>query len=190
MRRSVLLGFGFAVVIWGAVLLAQGLSITGFAVLEGIGKGVSSVFGISLLVGGLILLAAARESVSGLERQASAQRETSVLISNIALERMNSDKHVRAMLPRFMKEIAMIKSNPIGRPKEKIGEFLVSPQGHNPVRVAWHYDPKSNTVYIDDVRYHATSKDYDKNWNKRAERGDVTLSSYEASGYSALPEAA
>ncbi len=60
MRRSILRGFGFAAVIWGIALLAHGFSITGFIVLEGVGKAVSSAFGLILVIGGIILLSAAR----------------------------------------------------------------------------------------------------------------------------------
>ena len=190
MRRSILRGFGLAAVIWGVVLLAQGFSITGFAVLGDIGGGVGRIIGVCLILGGIALLSFDRGASSLLERSVGTSAETRVVISNIALDRMRKDKTIKSMLPKFMKEIEMIKTNPLARPKEKIGEFLVSPHGRNPVRVAWHYDHNSKTVYIDDLRYHVTEKDYDGKWNKKARQGEVDLETYRNGGYSVFSEAA
>lgn len=190
MRSPALRGFGIAAVVWGVILLAQGLSITGFAVLGGLESGAVKVIGVCLLLGGIALLSFDRGASSLLERSVGSATETKVVISNIALERTRKDKTIKAMLPKFIKEIEMIRANPLARPKEKIGEFLVSPHGRNPARVAWHYDQNTRTLYIDDLRYHITEKDYDNKWNRKARQGEIDLETYRNGGYSAFSDVA
>ena len=188
MKRALLQGFGLAFVIWGIVLLVNVRSLTGLAVFDGLEGSTASVIGGVFVVLGVLMVAASRAmQEGGLEQQARAgSGEIRVFISRKASERAAKDNFVRNNLGKYMREIEMIRQNPSQRPQERVGEFSVSPRGHNPIRVAWHYDPKTNTLYIDDFRYHVAEHKYDDNWNNNATDGKITRRDYATSGYEAF----
>ncbi len=74
----------------------------------------------------------------------------------------------------------MISMLPKKRPKERIGDFFISPRGHKKIRVAWHI--KDENIYIDDFLYHENN-DYVDKWNKKAARKEIRIEDYEKEGY-------
>lgn len=177
---------GFVLIISGVLLFGNSSGITGNVVYEDIQGYTFSLIGLAFILGGLALLVFGRESSGGLE----TLTETRVLVSRKALSRVRKDSTVKNNFSRYLHEIEMIKNNPSVRPKEKIGEFLVSPQGKSPkgLRVAWHYDAKSNTLYVDDFLYHESEREYVGKWNRRAADREIIKKDYESSGYVPLEE--
>ncbi|MEK6918900.1 MAG: hypothetical protein AABW73_02570 [Nanoarchaeota archaeon] len=107
-----------------------------------------------------------------------------VIISNKALVRARRDNSVSGRAKMFNSEIEMIRENPIARPKERIGEFFVSPRGRKEIRVAWDYDPEKNIIKIYDVLYHTGTKEYVDDWNNKSRTGELSKKSYESAGFS------
>ncbi|MBI3334283.1 hypothetical protein HYZ97_02250 [Candidatus Pacearchaeota archaeon] len=107
-------------------------------------------------------------------------------ISNGALERAKKDPYVFANRERFLNEIQRIARNPEARQQEQIGDFSISPQGHTMIRVAWHYDAQTKTIFIDDLLYHQANRRYVDDWNKRARGKKITRKIYEDKGYVAF----
>jgi len=113
----------------------------------------------------------------------SKKTSLDILISNKAIERSSDDARVRGNMQRYINEIRMIAADPVNRPQEIQGEFHVSPRGHNPLRVAWHYNSNEGKLYIDDLLYHTNNKDYVDRWNRKVARREVTKATYASSGY-------
>jgi len=155
------------------ILLNTYTTITGFAVLNNLTKTTSSILGIIFVIGGILLLQSGRTTTGGLE----------VFISNKALEKSEKDKTVEANLSKYRNEIRMVAADPLHRPQERIGEFQVSPKLNTKYRIAWHHDRRDNRLYVDDLLYHVTDKDYDGKWNKKAAKGEIKIEDYEKSGY-------
>jgi len=112
-------------------------------------------------------------------------RETRVLISGRALERARKDSSIYARWDRFAGEIEKIKRDPMGRPREKILEFFVSPRGGGTSaapRIAWQVN-EEGSVLIYDLLYHVGSSNYVDNWNGRVRSGEVRKRDYEESGF-------
>jgi hypothetical protein len=82
MRRSVLLGFGIALVIWGAVISLQSFSITGNIIFENLDNHEGSYIGIFFLLAGvsLIFLEHLLESPPSSKRMAKARREAEQML--------------------------------------------------------------------------------------------------------------
>ncbi len=109
-----------------------------------------------------------------------------ILISKKALERARKDSTIRGNWDKFKDEIEMISKSPQGRPKERIGEFLVSPRGANgrtAPRIVWDYDSRTDTLRIFDVLYHVGMDRYVDNWNQRVTEGKIKKDDYERAGF-------
>jgi len=172
--------FGWIFLLAGIILAVNSFSgITGFAVFEGVDKRAGSVIGISLIVGGLILILAERREES------KERKDITILISRKAIDRSKRDNRIRQDISRYVHEIEMIKADPSIRGQKMIGEFHVSPRSKTAGgdRVAWHFDRSSNTLYIDDLLYHINDKDYVDKWNRKAANGKIKRADYIRSGY-------
>ena len=108
------------------------------------------------------------------------------MISRKALDRAEKDDSIRRRWNKFANEIEMIARNPEERPREKIGDFLVSPRGYGgsaAPRIAWTFDSSTNTLTVYDLLYHVDSQRYVDNWNHQARDGRITRKTYERNGF-------
>ncbi len=109
-----------------------------------------------------------------------------VMISKKSLERANSDGFIIENKKKYINLIEKIIIDPTSvKRREIIGEFTVSPMGYSGrkgPRVAFHHDPKTNTLFIDDLLYHQDKYRYVDNWNSRA-ASEIKIQTYEQSGY-------
>lgn len=188
--RSAFRGFGIALIVWGVLLFLNVPSFTGFASFDGLTGRVASLLGLIFVVVGCIFVVASRAVPGKLEQTVAsaspAQKVPRIFISRIALERAEKDDYINKNWNDYLKEIQMIQGDPRSRPQERIGEFSVSPRGHKMIRVAWHYDPQTNSIYIDDVLYHKGDLRYNEGWNKRATSSHITRRTYAEKGYQPL----
>ncbi|MEK6898750.1 MAG: hypothetical protein AABW79_01500 [Nanoarchaeota archaeon] len=186
MLRSIARIFGLVFFALGFyILLSSFSSVTGFAVINAEDIPYSSIWGVAFLIVGAFLLSIASRisDIGGIERRVMSG-SPSVVWSVQARERMRKDNFVRGNKKKYVKEVEMIAQSPKQRGQERIGQFSVSPRGHNNIRVAWHYDSKTNTIYVDDLLYHKNGRTYVDNWNNRATDGEITKGSY--SGYGSI----
>ncbi len=112
------------------------------------------------------------------------ESKLTIMISDKALERARKDRTVKSMTRKYLAEIDKIAESPNQRPQEQIGEFHVSPRGQKEIRVAWHYDPKGNILYIDDLLYHKSENEYVDNWATKVRQGHIKRNKY--AGYEQL----
>jgi len=183
-------GLGFVLIVIGAFLILGSFSgITGFAVFDDLRRETFSVVGIITIITGLLLMLGFRDQEGGLAT--IAETGTKVMISKKALERADKNNFITHNWSRYLHEIRMIQADPKARQTERIGEFNISPRGRSlkGLRVAWHYDGDTDTVYIDDVLYHEKEGKYVDNWNDRARKRQITQKSYKVSGYEPLRKA-
>ncbi len=174
MEKKVFRAFGIFLIIIGIIFSLNSFKITGFTIFENIAQTTSSFIGIILLIGGILFLTAGRE-----EKESKLE----IFISNKALERSKKDRFIRQNLAQYRDEIRMITANPQARPQEHVGDFSVSPQGHKNIRVAWHYDRQTKTLYIDDLLYHKKEHEYVDKWNRKATKREITREDYKKAGY-------
>jgi len=106
--------------------------------------------------------------------------ETQVFISKQAMERAKKDRFIKQNQRWYDHQIRMIKSTPLARPLEKIGDFNVTPRGHEKRRIAWHFEIKGEVILISivDLLYHITEDKYVNNWNIKAVTKQITLRNY------------
>ncbi len=120
------------------------------------------------------------------EAPAISRNEVRVLISRRALERARKDDSIRQRWDRFTSEIEMIARNHEERPREKMGDFSVSPRGYGgsaAPRIAWTFDGATNTLRVYDLLYHISSQKYVDDWNHKAKFGEITRETYERGGF-------
>lgn len=155
----------------GIFLIAFSPTITGAVIGNGIGKIIGSILGLTLIIGGLVLFLTEREE---------KESELAILVSSKALEKLKKNKEVRENKKWYFNEINKIAQDPSSRPQEQIGDMNVSPRGQSPqgMRVAWHYDPRKNVLYVLDLLRHKERRRYSEDWNQRVRTGDITRSSY------------
>ena len=180
---------GSVFLILGAVLVYFSLArdsvgITGNvinALLENSGSFVGSYVGLAFVLFGVVLVLM---SSKGDQREPS-RSSLAIFISNKALERARSDGRIANNKGLYLDEIRLIAADPFHRPQERIGEFSVSPRerAKGGLRVAWHYDRGANRLYIDDLLYHTTQRDYVDNWNKVAGNRRIKKEDYAKKGY-------
>ena len=106
-----------------------------------------------------------------------------VFISEQARDRLRKDKTVKDKKKKYIQQIGLIAAAPLTWQRERIGKFLVSPQGYGGpgvIRIAWHFemDEGNIEIYIDDLLYHKKNSDYVDRWNHRAREGTITLNDY------------
>lgn len=101
-----------------------------------------------------------------------------VMTSKQARNARKKDKTISDNLGEYISEIRKIVINPEKREAETIGEFLVSPRGGKRIRIAWEYDPESNTIKIHDLLYHVSMDEYNGKWNRKATKGEITKKTY------------
>lgn len=184
MEKRISKFLGIALILIGIVLLLNLSGITGFAILQDIGMTTGSIFGIIFVVGGVILLLA-RE-----KHREEKQGGLEIFISRKAIKRAKTDIQIKQNLRQYQNEVRRIKQDPLGRPQEIIGEFRVSPRGETNLRVAYHYDQQGNRLYIDDVLYHVTEREYVNDWATKARHRRITRKDYEKAGYVKYKEVA
>lgn len=176
--RKIKLFFGMLFIIFGAILMfSNAFRIMGYAVYESGGGHKIYFAGAVLMVLGVLVLMFGREKSrwGGLE----------IMISRKAIERVKKDKTAEGYLDKYANEIEQIAKHPEVREKgyHAIGEFRMSPTGHRPIRVAWHYDKNTNTLYVDDVLYKTGQKRYVDRWDEKVSKREITLADYEKKGY-------
>ncbi|MBI5804297.1 DUF308 domain-containing protein [Candidatus Pacearchaeota archaeon] len=176
MRKYTFRLIGIFFVVIGFVFLLNSFQLTGFTIIDDIAQSTSSLMGIVFVIGGILFFVAGRGEESDLE----------IFISRKALERSKKDTFVRTNLRSYMNEIKMIAANPEGRPQERIGDFKVSPRSHKNIRVAWHYSPSENRLYVDDLLYHRKEGQYIEDWNNKARNRKVRIRDYEEKGFEEL----
>lgn len=118
---------------------------------------------------------------NGSERKDSLR----IMVSAEALDRARKDSFIFNAKERYIHEIEKIAEGLRNIQQEVIGDFHVSPQGNNQIRVAWHKDSKGN-VYIDDLLYHTKQGMYVDKWNERARKGEINRGTYSKKGYNAF----
>jgi hypothetical protein len=106
-----------------------------------------------------------------------------VRVSEKAMQRTERDRRISQNMAKFWDYVARIASSPIQYPQEIIGEFRISPRGHNPLRIAWGYDSATKTLNIYDFLYHISDKDYVDRWNRKAANGTITREDYQQAGF-------
>lgn len=176
--KRVLVFLGTLSFVWGALLISFSFSgLTGFAISSD-NSGIYSVFGLSLIIGGLILVftGAREESSGGLEKGVETEQPR-IVMSETARKKLVKDNFVRANKKKYMQEIEKIANNPNARPQELIGEFHVSPRGANQIRIAWHTGG-DGTLYVDDLLYHTDQLAYSGDFNHKARRKEITRRNY------------
>ena len=157
----------------GFFFINIGSNITGAVAGVSISSGMNSFFVIIFIFIGLLLTRVTPREKKSLE----------IMISNEASKKATKDKKIRNSMKAYRREIDMIKKQLDSRPQESLGDFRVSPRGHKDIRVAWHYDPEKNILYIDDLLSHRSDKKYKSNWASRAKKREITLGDY--TGYEA-----
>ena len=108
------------------------------------------------------------------------EKEVYILISKQALDRIKNDRFVKQNRNWYESQIIMLGKAPFERPKERLGNFNVSPRGHEKRRIAWHLEIKENTIiiFIDDLLYHITEDKYVENWNIKVVNKKINLKDY------------
>ncbi|MBI2629977.1 hypothetical protein HYW76_02655 [Candidatus Pacearchaeota archaeon] len=173
---------GIAFLVAGIAITLASSSIT--AAVIGINKAEVYFFGLSLIALGIVLLLVSQTLEEIAQSPVRVKKEkVRIMISRPALERARKDGYIKNHLSKYKGFIRKIAANPINPVKENIGDFSISPLGAPNERVAWHYDARTNTLYIDDVLYHDSDRRYVDNWNKKVTSRKVTKSQYQQSGY-------
>ena len=177
MKKRVFEVIGFLFLIVGLFFVAGSLRITGFTVADEFVRTSRSFLGILFVIGGILFIIVGRELKEG---------ALEIFISQKALERAKRDRKIKENIKRYRAEIQKIAADPHQRPQEILGEFHVSPQGHTDIRVAWHYEPHENRLYIDDLLYHRGEKTYVDKWNEKAARRKITRRDYQGAEYKGI----
>lgn len=179
---------GLSLIVFSICLSFVSLKISGSAVSEGINYPEKIFIFIMFAFG--ILLATFSPT------ETTATKPLEVLISRKALSRARKDSFIRENIDAYGREIekveSMVAENPtlaIQRAKT-IGEFTISPTGYSGrggPRVAWEYDPKTNTLKIHDVLYHekrpGSAEGYIDDWDRKAQKREITRKNYEREGF-------
>ena len=162
---------GVVLIISGLLLISFSPTLTGNTINESTARGVGSILGIILVAVGISLLEFERAERKG--------GELEVLVSNTVQRKLKKDRTLANNSKKVINEIGKIARDPSGRPKETLGEFSVSPRGHNEIRIVWYFDPATNRVYIEDVFSHE-SGEYDghNGWATLARARKITRSNY------------
>lgn len=178
---------GEIIIIFGLAIFIFNIKITG-AVIGSLGFSSLGIIALAIFIGGFILINMARKESGLIERvkEISPVVEHKILVSKKAMARLRKDKRIQENTGKYGDIMRMIASAPKSYQQESLGDFQVSPRGHNPLRVAWHFNKDSGKVYIDDFLYHTKGDKYNDNWNKKVAKGSITLKDYKDSGYFAF----
>lgn len=110
----------------------------------------------------------------------SDELSINIFISKQALERIKKDRFLKQNRNWYVRQINNLHDSNLNRPTERIGDFNITPRGHEKRRIAWHFTAEKNIInlFIDDLLYHITDRNYVDNWNIKAEARKISLRDY------------
>lgn len=108
------------------------------------------------------------------------EQEIQTIVSKQALERFSKDKFLKQNRNWYNKQIILLVESRLNRPTERIGDFNITPRGHEKKRIAWHFEVREETItlFIDGLLYHVIENKYVDNWNIKAANKEIRLKDY------------
>ncbi len=159
---------GVVFLLIGLVILANSFQgITGFSVFSNdSGQLLEGFWAFWFLIGGIVLL---------LESRGKKEGELEILISHNAMQKAEHDSKISENYGRYQHEVQMIAADPAHRPKQKYGDFYLSPTGQTKQRVAYYIE--GNKLHVVDYFTMSDEKGVRK-WIAKAKSGEITKQSY------------
>ncbi len=172
--RYIALGF----FVTGALLIiSSSINITGYAVGTYQNQwDIKLILGLGFVFGSLLMLAMQ-------SRSQPSKKSIKIKISKKAVGQIKEKLPTRPRIREYLEEIRMIAANPLQRRHETAGRFNISPSYKIKIGiiVAWHYDKKTDTLFVDDLLYR--EKEDKCEWEKKAAKGKIMQEDYMKKGY-------
>ncbi len=112
------------------------------------------------------------------------KKKVVILISNKVFERLRKDRFIRDPKNKkwYLNTVTKIAENKLNYPTETIGDFYVSPRGHENRRIVWRMELKDDIIYIyiEDFLYHEGNH-YIEDWGTKVKKKQIRVGNYGSS---------